>query len=54
MKGVIDKIIEYTAYAILALSALAFCILSVVAISEEESFLFPLFHSLLHALFCQF
>lgn len=36
MKGVIDKIIEYTAYAILALSALAFCILSVAAISEEE------------------
>ncbi len=40
MKGVIDKIIEYTAYAILALSALAFCILSVVAISEEEVVLF--------------
>lgn len=40
MKGVIDKIIEYTAYAILALSALAFCILSVVAISEEEAVFF--------------
>ena len=40
MKGIIDKIIEYTAYAILALSALAFCILSVAAISEEEAVLF--------------
>lgn len=40
MKGLIDKIIEYTAYAILALSALAFCILSVVAISEEEAVFF--------------
>lgn len=40
MKGLIDKIIEYTAYAILALSALAFCILSVAAISEEEAVLF--------------
>lgn len=40
MKGVIDKIIEYTAYAILALSALAFCILSVVVISEEEAVFF--------------
>lgn len=40
MKGVIDRIIEYTAYAILALSVLAVCILSVVAISEEETMFF--------------
>ena len=51
MKGIIDKIIEYTAYAILALSALGFCILSVAAISEEKAVLFIIAVSQLVACF---